>query len=82
MEIIGWKDMTLIFKGEDFEKTKSKIEKWYGVKVKLDVKLSSDWVYSGIYRDESLENVLRGICLTSGLEYKIKDNNVTLFKPL
>jgi transmembrane sensor len=81
MEITGWKDMYLIFNKDSFEETKSKIEKWYGVEIEVKGKFSKSWVYSGKYKEESLENVLRGISLTSGLKYSIKGRKVIITKP-
>lgn len=81
MEITGWKDMYLIFNKDSFEKTKSKIENWYGVEIELKGKINKNWVYSGQYKEESLENVLRGISLTSGLKYNIKGRKVIITKP-
>ncbi|SMD44420.1 FecR family protein [Aquiflexum balticum DSM 16537] len=81
MEITGWKDMYLIFNSDSFEEAKSKIENWYGVEIEVKGKISETWVYSGQYKEESLENVLRGISLTSGLKYTIKGRKVTITKP-
>lgn len=81
MEITGWKDMYLIFNKDSFEETKSKIENWYGVEIQVKGKISENWVYSGQYKKESLENVLRGISLTSGLKYTIKGRKVIITKP-
>jgi transmembrane sensor len=60
---------------------KRKVENWFGVKVELIGKIDRDWSYSGIYKDETLENVLRGIFLTSGSSYKIEDKNVIITNP-
>jgi ferric-dicitrate binding protein FerR (iron transport regulator) len=72
LEITAWKDKVIVFKSSTFSEVKDKIEDWFGVKIRLKGKINSDWTYSGIYKDETLENVLRGIFLTSGLEYKIE----------
>jgi transmembrane sensor len=81
LEIIGWKDMYLVFSRDNFEEVKAKIEKWYGVEIEIKGKINKNWVYSGKYKEESLENVLRGISLTSGLQYKIKGKKVIISKP-
>ena len=73
LEMTGWKDKVLVFKSNSFKECKEKLEKWFGVEVNLQGRLSSNWVYSGTYMDESLENVLRGIAITSGMKYKIKN---------
>ncbi|WP_373497176.1 FecR family protein [Aquiflexum sp.] len=81
LEIIGWKDMYLTFNKDSFEETKAKLENWYGVEIEVKGKISNKWVYSGKYKEESLENVLRGISHTSGLRYNIKGKKVIITKP-
>jgi len=81
MEITGWKDRVLVFKKSSLPEVKRKVENWFGVKVQLDGQIDPDWSYSGIYKDETLENVLRGIFLTSGSNYKIEDKSVIITNP-
>ncbi|MCL6261103.1 FecR domain-containing protein [Aquiflexum sp. TKW24L] len=81
MEIAGWKEMYLVFNKSSFEETTSKIEEWYGVEIEVKGKISKDWVYSGQYKGETLENVLRGISHTSGLKYELTGKKVKITKP-
>lgn len=81
LEITGWKDKVLVFKKSSFTEVKEKVESWFGVKVEMRGRIDGDWSYSGRYKDETLENVLRGIFLTSGLSYKIEDKNVIITNP-
>jgi transmembrane sensor len=81
LEVIGWKDRVLLFRSASFGDVKQKIENWYGVELRLEGKVSQNWKYSGIYRDETLENVLRGIFITSGMKYTIENRKVTLYNP-
>lgn len=81
LEVVGWKEMYLIFNRDNFKEAKAKIENWYGVEIEVRSKIGKNWVYSGKYKEESLENVLRGISLTSGLQYKIEGKKVIISKP-
>jgi ferric-dicitrate binding protein FerR (iron transport regulator) len=81
LEITSWKDMNLVFSRDSFEEVKAKIENWYGVEIEVKGRIHNNWVYSGEYKEESLENVLRGISLTSGLKYKIEGKKVIINKP-
>jgi len=81
LEITGWKDKVLVFKRSSLPEVKNKVENWFGVKVQLDGQIDPNWSYSGIYKDETLENVLRGIFLTSGSSYQIEDKNVIITNP-
>jgi len=80
-EVIGWKDNYLVFKTSGLPEIKRKLEQWYGVKIDLKGVFDEKWTYSGIYKDEMLENVLRGICMTSGMNYKINKKQITITNP-
>lgn len=81
LEVTGWKDKVLVFKSNSLLEVKKKLEVWFGVEVQLNGHNDPKWSYSGIYKDETLENVLRGIFLTSGLNYHIEDKNVIITNP-
>lgn len=81
LEVTGWKDKILVFKKNSLLEVKNKIENWFGVEVQLKGQIDSNWSYSGTYKDETLENVLRGIFLTSGSSYKIEDKKVIITNP-
>ncbi|WP_375586278.1 FecR family protein [Cyclobacterium xiamenense] len=81
VEILGWKDKQLVFKKDSFELAKRKIENWFGVEVLVKGPIPSGWKYTGVYQDELLENVLKGIFYTSGISYKIEGKQVTIYNP-
>lgn len=78
LEIFGWKDKQLVFKKDSFESAKRKIENWFGVEVIVKGSMQKGWVYTGVYKDELLENVLKGIFYTSGISYKIEGKKVII----
>lgn len=80
-DILAWKDKVLVFKSANLQEVKSKLEKWYGVDIQFSGKFDEKWSYSGVYEDEILENVLKGICLTSGMSFRIDDKKVTINNP-
>ncbi|ERM81077.1 hypothetical protein P872_20915 [Rhodonellum psychrophilum GCM71 = DSM 17998] len=80
-EVTGWKDNFLVFKTSNLVDVKRKLEQWYGVNIELKGSFDKNWSYSGVYEDEILENVLRGICLTSGMRYKIENKKITITNP-
>jgi ferric-dicitrate binding protein FerR (iron transport regulator) len=80
-DVIGWKDNYLVFKSTKLPEVRRKLEQWYGVNIELKGDFDEKWTYSGIYKDEMLENVLRGICMTSGMNYKINKKQITITNP-
>lgn len=79
LKVTGWKDNVLVFDTDNFENCRKKIEAWFGVALQLEGNIRQGWVYSGTYKNESLENVLRGVNLTSGLKFKINNRKVKLY---
>ncbi|WP_154854919.1 FecR family protein [Cyclobacterium xiamenense] len=79
LAITGWKDRILVFQSDNLEQVVGKLEKWYGIDLVFSGKVSDHWNYSGTYHNENLENVLKGISLTSGLRYRIEENRVLLY---
>lgn len=67
----GWKDGVLYFRDVPLHVVFSRLEKWFGVKIHCakGVRLTDN--YSGEYTNETLENILKGISYTSGLDYSI-----------
>ncbi|SHO61006.1 FecR family protein [Algoriphagus zhangzhouensis] len=80
LEIAGWKDKYLVFKKSNMIQVTSKLESWYGVEINVTGKFLDSWAYSGIYFNESLENVLEGISQTSGIRYSIEGKVVHIFR--
>ena len=78
LEETGWKDGTLYFRNVPLEEVFGRLEKWFDVKIYCsgDVRLTD--IYSGEYSNESLDNILKGISFTSGLNYEIGDKIVNI----
>jgi len=80
IQVTGWKDKYLVFTDDDFNSVVQKIESWYGVKVNATGMNRGNWAYTGLYYDESLENVMEGIAQTSRISYKIQGREVYITK--
>ncbi len=76
--VTSWKDNILVFEKDPMQQVISKLERWYGVNFRLQLKSPIVGLYSGEYRDESLSVVLSGIGYASGFQYKIEGNLVTI----
>nr|WKN39030.1 FecR domain-containing protein [Tunicatimonas sp. TK19036] len=74
----GWKESILILDGVNFVSFCRTIEKWYGVKVKVNGTPSDDWHIRARYQHEDLRHVLRDICFNKNIEFEINDKNVVL----
>ena len=77
--VIGWKDGILIFNKAEFKEIIRKLSLWYGVEFQIDADLQVNGVYSGEFRNETLEDVLNGIAYSSGFNFKIENKNVYVY---
>jgi len=72
----GWMDGKLIFRGDPMSEVARRIERWYNVEVELvDKDLEKD-IFRGTFQDDSLEEVLHYISMTSPIRYRIIERKV------
>jgi ferric-dicitrate binding protein FerR (iron transport regulator) len=76
--VLGWKDGLLQFKDSDFHNVTEQLSRWYGVEFDIEKTLKIKGRYTGSFRDESLENVLKGISFSSDFTFIIKDKTVLI----
>lgn len=71
--VTGWKEGVLYFDGETFEEVKRKLEKWYGIRIKVLGTPPKDWRLTAWYENESLVSVLNNIQYSREFEYELND---------
>lgn len=73
--ITGWKDGYLMFKDASLDEVIEKLQIWYGIDITVSNKSKSgDWSYTGNFRNESLENVLKSMSILRNFDYVIKND--------
>ena len=80
--VLGWKDGLLQFNASGFHEVIGQLSLWYGVEFNVDENLKIEGKYTGSYRDESLENVLKGISFSSDFNFVINNKIVSITKPM
>jgi transmembrane sensor len=75
----GWLTNRLVFKQESLDVIIKTLERHYGYDIKVQNTKLLDRKLSGIFKDESLTEVLETFRLAAGIRYKIDKNNVLLF---
>lgn len=75
----GWLTNRLVFKQERLDLIIKMLERHYGYNIKVQNAALLDRKLSGIFKDESLIEVLETFRLAAGIRYKIDKNNVLLF---
>lgn len=67
----GWTDGKLIFRGDNMAEVARRIERWYDVKVEIADMDLVQFSFRATFKDDSLEDVLKFLSMTSPIEYKI-----------
>jgi ferric-dicitrate binding protein FerR (iron transport regulator) len=73
-----WTKNKLVFNAEPLEEVALKIERWYDVKVLIaDARLKKT-LYSGVFEDETLQQVMQALQLTGSFHYTIRRKEVVI----
>ena len=67
----AWKEGKLVFRGDPMSEVARRLERWYNVTVEVVDKELDDYVFRGTFQDDSLEEVLRYLSMTSPIHSKI-----------
>ncbi len=67
----AWKEGKLMFRGDPMDEVARRIERWYNVDIELVDKELDKYVIRGTFQDDSLEEVLRFLSMTSPIRYNI-----------
>jgi hypothetical protein len=77
--ITSWKDKEWIIYKEKFGTLAKKLEKRYDVQISFIDDFIEEFSYTGTLQDENLKEVLDVMSLTSPINYKLEDKNVTIW---
>jgi len=75
-----WVKNKLAFDGEFLDDVARKIERWYDVKVSIKDERLKKTIFSGVFEDESLRQVMEALRITGNLHYTINRKEV-IIKP-
>lgn len=76
--VFSWKDKILYFEKANFDEIATTLEKWYGVRFKMEKEIDTKKDFSGEFHNKSLELVLEGLSYIYDFEFEIKDDRVTI----
>jgi ferric-dicitrate binding protein FerR (iron transport regulator) len=78
LKMVAWKDGVIYFKDADFEEITHTLEKWYGVRFVYDRPPDKEWVFSGKFENDYLDNILIILSFSEDFEYDIIGDTVKL----
>lgn len=67
----AWTEGKLVFRGDPMAEVARRIERWYNVKIIIADEELERYSFRGTFQDDSIEEVLRFLSLTSPIGYKI-----------
>jgi transmembrane sensor len=67
----AWTEGKLVFRGDPMAEVARRIERWYNVKIEIGDKQLEKYTFRGTFQDDSLEEVLRFLSMTSPIRYQI-----------
>lgn len=74
----AWTEGKLVFRGDNMAEVARRIERWYNVKVILADQDLEKYSFRATFEDDSLEDVLRLLSMTSPISYKITPRTLHL----
>jgi transmembrane sensor len=75
----SWKDEKWIIEREELQSLAVKLERRYNVRILFSDDKLRKYVFSGVLKDETLEQVLEYITLTAPIGYEVQHDRVTLY---
>ncbi|HOY04043.1 MAG TPA: DUF4974 domain-containing protein [Saprospiraceae bacterium] len=77
----SWVYGRLVFEGDHFYELALKMERWYNKKIKIRDGRVSQYRFTGMFENETLEEALRALQLTASFRFRIDGNDVIIEKP-
>lgn len=77
-EVLSWSDGVLFFENATMEEFVRKIERWYGIDIVIKRKQPVVKGITGIFKDQTLEEILIGVHEASEFEYEFKDGKLII----
>lgn len=76
-EVSDWKKGYLVFSDASYNELVNGLENHFGVTV-MNQSSKTEWNYTGTFHNESLEEVMKTICIATSISYAIKNDTVIL----
>nr|WP_321411962.1 FecR domain-containing protein [uncultured Carboxylicivirga sp.] len=72
----AWKEGKLVFRSDPMKEVIRRMERWYNVDIELKNPELDEYVFRGTFQDDTLEEVLKYLSLTSPIKYKITERQL------
>ncbi|WP_167618187.1 FecR family protein [Maribellus sediminis] len=72
----AWTEGKLVFRGDSMAEVARRLERWYNIEVVLVDKELEEYIIRGTFEDDSLEDVLKYLAMTSPIRYQISERKI------
>jgi transmembrane sensor len=72
---LAWRDGNIIFRDDSMSDVINRLERWFNVDIYVEDKSILDYEITARFHDETLEQVLTLLKLSSGIEYTVEKNS-------
>ncbi|MBN1598725.1 MAG: DUF4974 domain-containing protein [Bacteroidales bacterium] len=76
----AWKDGKLVFENETFENLSTRLERWYDIEITITDEELKDIRFTGTFENETIEQGLQILELTTPIDYAISKNHIYISK--
>lgn len=76
----AWLYNRLVFNGDSFKELAEKMDRWYNVRITFKDEELGKYHFGGAFANESLQDALNALQLTAPFTYKIRGNDVEIYK--
>lgn len=77
--ITSWKDDKLVFSRERFEDIAVKLERWYDVQIILEDEEVKNYLFTGTFDKETIEQAIDALKIASSFESSIDKNTILIY---
>ncbi len=74
----AWVQNKLVFNNESFKDLALQMERWYNVSIRFNDQVKEDFRFTGSFENETIQQALDALKLSSKFNYTIKDNDITI----
>lgn len=79
LDNVLWKDGIIHFQSTPFDEGVLELERWYGVKIEVEnFPLNGETHFTGLFKNDNLENVLESLSYVMRFEFKVEGKNVLI----
>ncbi|MHB1921005.1 MAG: FecR family protein [Chitinophagaceae bacterium] len=79
LEETSWVQNKLVFRKESFGRLALQLERWYNVRIQFENEKYQDQLFTGIFKDQPINEVMQALEVSADFHYKITGNKIQIW---